>query len=1078
MFYAVYGKAGAGKTEYIFRRAEENIKNKIRTFILVPEQFSMQTERGVISRLGTGAQTYVEVLTFSRLCNMVMSIAGPMRMKYIDGAGKYIVAQRTMQRLEKKLSVFASNVHQRGFAKIAVNAISEFKRYGVTPEALRAAAESDSAAEMGFADKLRELALIFEEYSLAINEKSADAEDNLVLILERIQKCDFLRGNLYISGFKSFTPLELRAVGALMNMCEVCVSLTTDDLHSTEPHFSTASGTYRRLCEVAHTEGAEIGEPVFMNAEDKFENSPALRHLRDEFFRVPPREYRGEADGGILLYTPQDYYDEVRTAAKLILKLCREEGYRFGDIMLLTRSAENYDRIIPSVFGQHGINVFLDSKRGILQNPLMRNINAVLDILIYGFSYERVMTALRSGFYDVTPDEADIFENYILIADPSHAMWSKAGEWEYNPNEKIYDMELINRVAAAVAKPVAELRGAFSGRKTCAKICGALFDWLEKSRACEIMADRIKRFADSGRHDAAAEYRQVWNSTITLISQLSDIMGDDYITFEGFAELLGAAAKECRVGIVPPSLDSVTVGEIDRFRRNNAKAVIVLGVTDGVFPKKYIGEGLISDSEREVLSPLGVELAPTANMRRAEEQSLIYSVLTASCEKLILSAPVSDGKGNYLRPSPVFETVKKIFKIEPCPLSEEDGFEGGEAVLDLLAARAAAGVSDDEPVTRAALEYFSENERFKNKFDEIENMLERVGRRELLSEDEVRLLYGETARLSVSKLEKYNSCAFAYFLQYGLIVRERDRAGFEPSNMGTVIHAALEGYLRGLKESGADYGEISRDECFGAVAELVEKAASGDEFCETSSYYRYLVMRMKRIAGATAWEIVRFYSRSAFRPLGFEMSIGEGGDLPPRVIETDNGRAVLEGFIDRADAAEIDGERYMAVTDYKLSGKSLDLELAARGLRFQPLIYTDILREQGYSPAAMLYMATSDPITKFASEPTDEELELAVRENMRAQGWVLSDEAVRGALDANLLEKRGEAFIKQQRTLSREEFDETLTCAAKQSEETAENILSGKIEPNPVIIGEHDSCKYCKFSAICGINDKKVDFKR
>ncbi len=1078
MFYAVYGKAGAGKTDYIFRKCEENIKNKIRTFILVPEQFSMQTERGVISRLGESAQTLVEVLTFSRLCNMVMGFAGPMRMKYIDGAGKYIVAQRTMQRLEKKLSVFASNVHQRGFAKIAVNTISEFKRYGVTPDALKAAAESKSAAEMGFADKLRELSLIFEEYNSAINEKSADTEDNLALILARIQKCDFLTGELYISGFKSFTPLELQAVGALMNMCGVCVSLVTDDLQSTEPHFQAASGTYRRLCEIARGEGVEVGEPVFLNAESKFENAPALRFLRDEFFRVPMREYRGETGGAVLLYTPRDYYDEVHTAAKLILKLCREDGYRFGDIMVLTRSVENYDRIIPSVFGRHGINVFLDAKRGILQNPLMRNINAMLEILIYGFSYERVMTALRSGFYEVSPDEADIFENYILAADPSHAMWSRAGEWEYNPNEKIYDMELINRVAFTVYKPIAELRGAFSGRKTCAQICDALLERLEKDRAYEILTDKIQRFADSGRHELAAEYRQVWNSTITLISQISDIMGDDFITFEGFAELLGAAAKECRVGLVPSSLDSVTVGEIDRFRRSDAKAVIVLGVTDGVFPRKYIGEGLISDAEREALSPLGVELAPTANMRHAEEQALIYSVLTSSCEKLILFAPISDGRGKYLRPSPVFENVKNMFKAETGMLSKEEEFEGGEAVLDFLAARAAAGASDDEPITRAALDYFSENERFKNKFEEIENMLERVGRRELLSEAEVELLYGETARLSVSKLEKYNSCAFAYFLQYGLIVRERDRAGFEPSNMGTVIHAALEGYLRGLKESGADYGEISRDECFGAVAELVEKAASGDEFCETSSYYRYLVMRMKRIAGATAWEIVRFYSRSEFRPLGFEMSIGEGGDLPPRVIETENGRAILEGFIDRADAAEIDGERYMAVTDYKLSGKSLDLELAARGLRFQPLVYTDILREQGFSPAAMLYMATSDPITRFESEPTEEELELAVRENMRAQGWVLGDEEVRGALDANLLEKRGAAFIKQQRSLSRYEFDEVLNCAAHKAEETAEKILSGEVEPNPIVIGEHDSCKYCKFSAVCGIKDKKVDFKR
>ncbi len=1071
MLKFLYGKAGAGKNDYIFRAAGENSEKKAKTFILVPEQFSMQTEHSVIERLGAKAQTYVEVLTFSRLCNMVMGFAGPVQMKHIDGAGKYIAAQRCMQRLEPRLSVFKSNVHQKGFAKIAVNTISEFKRYGVAPEDLRAAAENESVAGAGFADKLSELALIYEEYNAEINERGADTEDNLALVIPRIRKCGgFLSGSLFVSGFKSFTPLEETVLGELMQMFgEVCVSLVTDDLKSNEPQFSSASATFRRLCGLANSIGIPVGELIFLSG-DAFSNAPRLGFLRDNFFGASACRFEGGDGGEIELYAPADYYAEVRTAAKLILRLCREEGYRYGDIMLLTRSPENYDRIIPSVFGRHGISVFLDAKYSIMQNPLLRCICAVLDILTYGFSYERVMTLLRSGFCGVSTDEIDIFENYILKADPSHAMWSRAGEWDYNPDPAAYDMELINRVGAAASAPIKEIRKSLSGRKTCAQICAALLGWLDGG-VRERLTERINGFTNSGRHTLADEYRQAWNSAVTLILQLGELMGGDFVTFESFSELFTSAAKECTVGLTPTSLDSVTVGEIDRFRRNDAKAVIVLGVTDGVFPKKYMNEGILSDAEREMLRETGVELAPTAISRNIEEQALIYSVLTSAKEKLILSAPVSDGRGTALRPSSIFTAVRDMFDLEARTLGAEDEFEGGDAALDFLAARAASGIDEDEPIVRAALEYFSENERFRGRVEEIGYMLARVRRRDTLSAEDVRLLYGETARLSVSKLEKYNSCAFAYFLQYGLLLRERDRAGFEPSNMGTVIHAALEKYLRSLKESSADYGAVKKDECFGAVAELVEREAGGgeDAFCETSSYYRYLVMRMKRIAAATAWEVVRFYAQSEFRPLGTEIRIGEGGDLPPREIRTNSGSAVLEGFIDRADCAEINGEKYMAVTDYKLSGKSLDVELASLGLRFQPLVYADILRGGGYSPAAMLYMATSDPIEKFDEEPSDEALECAVRRDMRAQGWVLDDKDVCGALDKNMDKRGAAAFIRPQLKISRDEFEGFLSDAARQVERTAENILSGKIDVNPVTVGEHDSCKYCKFSTVCGI---------
>ncbi|MEG2583324.1 MAG: hypothetical protein RSA27_02295, partial [Oscillospiraceae bacterium] len=554
MFEAVYGPGGTDKIEYIYSCIRENMKNDVFSYILVPEQFSLYMEKDILSKLGVTAQTSVKVFTFSRLCNMVFGEVGPLRMRYIDSAGKLILAKRAMQMLENDLDYLKSNVHQSGFAQVIVDIIGSFKRYGVTSEGIKLVLEKIESQELK--RKLIDINLIFEKFQELLEEKNSDADDNLALAYPKISRCKNIVGKLYIHEFRSFTPNEYKAIAELMLKLDVCIALCTDDLNAEAGIFSPVSDTYRDLKLKAKENDIAVKAPVCLTREVKFEKAPALKHLKDNFFAIPPNVY-SEKQSEVHICTPRNYYQEVEMTARLILKLCRTEGYRYSDFLILSGNDEKYNKIIPAVFRQNNINVFLDSKRNINSNPIVRMITAMLEILAYGYSYERVMAIAGSGLLpeDISRGEVDVFENYLLATEPSHKMWNE-DEWNFNPH-MAYDMESINRVRTRLLLPISDAQNSISGTKTFGEICDLVTMWLDDINLVKCIKEKCEYFDKNNFPELSEEYRQVWNAVLTVLAQLKGLMNDEKITYKKFAELFATACGGVEVGMVPQTIDRV-----------------------------------------------------------------------------------------------------------------------------------------------------------------------------------------------------------------------------------------------------------------------------------------------------------------------------------------------------------------------------------------------------------------------------------------------------------------------------------------------------------------------------------------
>lgn len=1070
MLNCVYGAAGSGKTEYMYEKISANMEKGIKSFILVPEQSSMDAERTMLKRLGMSSQLKVEVLTFSRLSNLVFSNCGPLRLKYLDKAGKLFVAQKTMQNLEKKLIYYSRNVHQRGFSQMAANLISELKRYGVAVPSLKEAAEKSEDKELS--EKLFDIALIYEEYNRLISEKYSDAEENLIKAISGIVKSGLFKGEFFICGFKSFTPVEHLALAEIMKVAEVTAILCTDTLTKNDGIFASAALTWNKLSGDAQTAGIGIGETVFLGEEKKYADNVELSHLKNNYFKYPANIYKEETENISLIFAKESY-DEVRRCAETIAKLCRTKGYRYSDFLILARNTENYYAAIKAVFAQYQISCFVSEKKSLSKNPFIKKVMAVLEILAYGFSYERIMPIVRFDESNYTKDEADIFENYILAANITHKYWNSKEDWEYNPDNRRISLETVNKVKSFTVNSVISLKEGMEGRKTVQEICRAVLNWIEKEKLDKFMGERVEMFNQKGDTAIAMEYTRAWNAFSSVISQMEDCMGDDFITYEKFYELFRASCDEIKLNITPPMSDQVILAEIDTFRKTDAKVVFALGMIDGVFPKGYIEDGMLSDTERDALMEMGIEIAPTAGYKRREEQNLIYNVLTAAKEKLFLSVPLGNKEGQAVVRSEIIDRVCELF---PNVKTEEEEFvaESPAVIFKALLGALAKAKGDKEklcPQGRMIYDYFAEDKEFGEGLAEFENSIRNYSSRAKLSVAAARELYGKKLMLSVSKLEKYNACAFSYFMKYGLLAKERLHAGFEANNTGSILHEVLQVYLQELKEGKADYGAVTEEMCRKRIGEIAEKSArkSDDLLYETSPYYRYVAQRLKSVAAATAWEIVKFYASSNYRPYGFEVRIGGDGLFSGLELDLGETKAEVEGFIDRIDMAEIDGERYVNVIDYKSSAKNTDETLEEAGVQIQPLVYASVAcKNLKANPSGMMYIHMNEPMLRFDSEPSEDILEKERRKNIAIQGVVLGEDAVIEGMDSR--EKDGGGYIPHGKSsnLSREQLAERIEKAEVKTYETAVKIVSGDISIKPYVTKKYNPCRYCEYYSVCG----------
>lgn len=1081
MLHLLLSRAGQGAMEELLSRM---CAAPGRQLLLAPEQFSHDVERALCKTGGPAACVDKEVLSFTRLARRVSESAGGGAAEVLDAGGRALLMYAAVQSVAEQLRVYHTPSRKPAFLSGLLASLDECKSYQVSPEALFRAG---TALEGVQGNKLRDMGLIFSAYDALTGRTAADPRDTLTRLAADLDRSRWAEGkSFWIWGFTDFTPQQGEVLRLLLrDGTDVSAALILDR-EDPDPDrvFSPAKRTAAYLTRLARSAGAEVEETVLADErEERLCPSESLRHLERTLFSAVPDAWEGSC--GVTVYGARDAREELERAAAEILRLTREEGYRFRDIALCARNFGPYADLAQGVFEKYGIPLFLSAVDDVLQKPILALVTGAMEAAAGDYAYEDVFRYLKTGLTGLDADDRDVLENYVLTWNIRGSRWTAAKDWEMHPRGYGLEftpadtalLERVNELRRRVTAPLETLRK--NGDKTGRGYAMTLYQCLEDIGLPERLNERQALFAQDGELRLAAEYSQLWDILCAALEQCAILLEDVPMDLETFSRLFRLTLSQYSVGTIPVSLDRVTAGDCPRISGRAFKALFWLGADSGSVPQAAPDPGLLTDRDRAALADLDISLAPRLEDKLEREMTIVYETCAVPTRFLWVSWAKQGPQGEQ-EPSFLIQRLKAIFP----DLSRRSG-EGEMARL--AAPRPALELAGRQRTVLTALKSLPAYEALAARQENAAGW-----RRGRLSLSASRVLYGQTAPLSATRLDNLRACHFMHFLKHGLKAQPRQRAAFQATDYGTFVHAVLETVLRTAADQPGGVAALyadprrRREAVEAAAQDYIDRSLRGA--AEDSGRLRYLFSRMKRAIHAVVDSAAEELAVSDFTPAAFELAFGPDKTMPPIRAGTDLPVAV-SGAVDRVDTWVHEGKRYLRVVDYKTGKKKFDFTDLQNGRGLQMLLYLFALEETGGQvfgpepivPAGVLYFPARDPLVDGRQDMSDEEIAQKRERELIRRGLVLGEEKVLSAMERTAeegyrflpVDKKGDYLVTE------EQMKRLEAMVSESLARAAEELAAGDIDADPFWRGPRENaCQWCDYAAACHFEPECGDRRR
>lgn len=1081
MLRIISGKAGTGKSAAIMNEIARGVSLCEGGYILlVPEQYSHEAERELCSICGDSLSLYAEVLSFTGLARKVSAILGGGAAQYLDSGGRLLCMALASDGLHSRLRVYSEARRKAELQAMLLSTVDELKTACISAQQL---IQASSDCEGSLSDKLHDLAIILEAYDAVVANGYADPTDRLTVLAQKIGESQIAEGwHVYIDGFTDFTAQEKNVVfELLLSGADITVCVGCDDLNSGSEVFELGRKTARALIAFAKDNGIEVKIEKFTETAGKCE---ALSYFADNMFTFSSREC--VLDGSaITVNSAANLSAECEFAAAKAIELVRDTGCRWRDIAIAVRGFDDYRLSLESAFKHYSVPLYASRKSDLLSKPLPALIYGAYEIIGGGWELGDVISYLRTGLAGLSESECDELENYAFLWQLRGSAWTQNEPWHLHPDgygaeyddETNTRLDRINLLRNVALRPLKSFAEKSENAQTAGEQAGALAALLEELKVSEKLAERAQKLIENGEGAKAQEYAQLWDICANALEQCAAILGDTETDRDAFGRLFTMTLSKYDVGTIPASLDRVVAGDFDRMRRRRIKHLIVLGASDSRLPKSDDEGGMFSSDERKKLLEMDIDLG-AGECELWREFSLIYNCLTLPSETLSFCYPAFDNGGEACRPAFVVSRAKTMFGLETKSVELPKLRMNAAAPALELAANGMRGTGEIEV---SAAEFF--NEKMPEKMSVLRAAAEKE--RGSLSAASVQSLYGKNIKLSASRIDKFASCRFAYFMQYGLKAKPRQPAGFTPPEMGIFMHYILEHVA----------GEVTEKGGFKAVDDAELKAITDkyiseyiretlNDFREKSERFKYLFRRLAKDVHRVVGDLAAEMRVSDFVPLSFELDFGKVSEIPPVRIGDGEESLELKGVVDRVDGWVHDDKLYLRVVDYKTGKKSFSLADVLYGMNLQMLLYLFALGKNGEKlygkqivPAGVLYVPAHDVFVSANADMSDEELRLERSKGIKRSGLLLDEPAVISAMESGEKPKyipvkfkdgafSGDALASAERlgVLSRH-IDETLGEMAKQ-------LKRGSIAADPFYrTQQENACLHCDYLAACRFKD-------
>jgi len=1167
-FRFVFGRAGSGKSTLCL----EEIRTELRRepagapfILLVPEQATYQMEVALANTPDLGGSLRAQVLSFRRLGWRVFSETGGGQKVLIGTIGKRMLLRRILLKHRLKLKAFARSATRPGMAEVLAQAIGEFKTYRVAPDDLRKVNTTSSL----LLDKLEDLSLIYEEFQAALGQGIRDPDDELSVLAEKIPSAPLIQGaKVWVDGFTGFTPQELEVLKIIVLIAkEVVITSPLDPTYLSEERFLEAGTfrageelfagpwkTYQDLQRIVLETGTHIHPPTILEGSKRYKH-PWLRHVEKYYSTYPTVSYGSvhsldssnsidegtQTDEttaeGIQVISAVNRRAEVEGVARELRRLARDEGFCWNEMAVTSRDLTGYAELIAQVFTSYEVPHFLDYKRSVLHHPLIELLQSILEVAKSNWGYEPLFRCLKTDFFPLQRDAIDRLENYVLEHGVHGESWTRNVTWRYHrqwtlgkdeeqratelkfqtelnsSRQTVYDL-IVPLTQGVLPKSQSEASNVRTVTET-------IYNFLENLNIPQTLRKWSQKAQEEGNLSEARLHEQIWESVVQVLDEIVVGLGEENLELEDYALILSSGIEGIELGLIPPGLDQVLVGSLDRSRNPEVRVLFLLGANEGILPARPVSDGVLDADERVQLEKAGVALAPKGKSQTYEEQFFIYIALTRAVEKLVVSYPLTDEEGKGLTVSPVVTRLIHLFPTlsESFLGNQEDIHQISQPDSTLqIYAQQLRTLRQGEPLSplwQAAEKWLIEDPFRHNQARRLQASLSTQNQEGKLQRPLARRIYGKRLMASVSRLEQFAKCPFGHYARYGLKLRERSTYQLSSPNMGEFFHTLLHDFALQLQTRGLNWGKLTKEESWALISDLADQIAPNlqHEILLSNARYRYLTHKLKRTVHHAVRVLGEHARKGVFIPIQLEVGFGPQEKLPGVEIPlNEDDSLLLCGQIDRVDAAFLDGQVYLRILDYKSRELSLSLDSIYYGLNLQLLTYLNVAlqgaevllntplvlpsleesstestvseiavgRENAFLhkvPAGFLYFPVLEPQLEEKLPLSVEELEQHRVKAVKVSGYLLANPKVLEAMDSTfsighsellgLKLKKDGTFKKGTNVLTEGQFSLLSDYLQQWFREKGEEILDGDISLSPYRRGKSTGCQYCAYKPVC-----------
>lgn len=1094
----VIGRAGAGKTHHCLESITQGCVDDpfgAPIIYLVPEQASYLSEKALLTHGKLAGYTRAQVLSFARLAEYVFGHQpAPRKPRLTSNHRALLVTLLVAKKRAEDPDAFASIA---GMEDALSDFISESKQNAAGAPELRAAVAElrrrrDSPhgiSSIFLEQKLSQLADLVEEFHAAAADRFEDPQDTLLNLSEAIVKSDALLGaTIYVDGFVGYTPVEERVLVALARKAagltitipgipERMEELLSGEKLKRHPVFAATEETAERLARAFRENGVALAPMVAVRGAKGRSRflSDDLRTIEESFLMHRQNEC---VCTNLTFHEAENPRVEARRAVELAARWIRDHGWGAGDIGILTRDLELYAPPLAEAFRTLRIPFFIDQAEPLQTHPFVVGIQSLIRAALRPGHAPYLLELAKSGLLQMPRVDADLLENHVLQSPRTVGEWYGRDPWE-TPPPRISFREDDERFERQPLSPAVD-----SARRIVAEEVRLLSEtWSsDADRATtartfvQALCDCLRRHVDVSA--LSENDRAILERLGALLNEEIEAAGDAPIHCELLGELTIRALGELGLPKIPPLLGEVFVGQVNRSRQPVLKGVIILGLSEGMFPKLPRNQSLLNDAEREILEETGLTLNANSKKQFARESLFAYMAFTTASLRIAAFRPRTSNAADSLAPSPYWADVYTLAGEPPVEtLADDFRPEDCWRLREVAAAGVRAMDETHHGRLRDELRFrdFFARQPFRGDRSEADQVIAAAAwrNRPRLTADAMREYLGGRLRVSASQMESLGRCGFQHFVRYMLRPQEMMKAEFEFRDAGNFAHAALQNFTRALRERKIRFpiSEEQLDTLFQDAIAIPKRGieASGLLNAPTGQMLQeYLESMLREVCG---------WLGNAFETL-HSQPVQEEADIRALKIAEEDLAAwapgwdmQLKGQIDRIDTVTIGGARYSFVVDYKLRDKKFDYALWESGENLQLAFYLFAMEAHGRGdktiPGGAFY------------------LPLALRKSggqyaKRAYSGVMRSSLARSLFPdakwndmAPIAGSSGDPEEKPRisgTAIADREFDTLMARSKGLLRDSVRQIATGAIDIAPSRHGAATACAQCEYQAICQVD--------